>query len=163
MHQTAYNWIAKTVRILPVRRKVLEFGSRDVNGTPRRLFQDAECYVGVDLIAGPGVDIEADASTFTTQDRFDTVICMEVLEHTDKAREICRNAYHHLTEGGVFLVTAASYRRQPHSAVDGGELKEGEFYRNVTRADLRFWMSDFRTAMIRLSKCRGDIYAIGVK
>ena len=163
MHHQAYNWMAKQVKRLPVRRSILEIGSRDVNGSPRQLFIHADRYIGIDIVEGAGVDIVADDATFSTEERFDTVVCMEVLEHTDKAREICRNAHKHLIDGGVFLVTAASYRRVPHSAVDGGELKDGEYYANVKRNELRFWLSDFKTSMIQLSKCKGDIYAIAIR
>lgn len=161
MHQAAHDWVASIVRQLPARRSVLELGARDVNGTARSLFVSADRYLGIDISEGNGVDIVADASTYTTDDRFDTVLCMEVLEHTDKAREICRNAHRHLNKAGVFIVTTAGTGREPHSAVDGGPLREGEFYRNVTVAELRYWMNDFGIVMV----CDNaqDVYALGVK
>jgi SAM-dependent methyltransferase len=161
MHQAAHEWITQQVAMLPVRRSVLEFGARDVNGSPRPLFIHTDRYHGIDITDGPGVDQVADAATFSTPERFDTVICMEVLEHTDKAREICRNAHRHLLPHGVALFTAAWVGREPHSAVDGGTLHEGEFYRNVTVADLRFWLSDFPLVMLTTEGT--DIYAIAIK
>lgn len=162
MHQTAYQWIAKTVAQLPTRRSVLEIGSRDVNGNIKGVFNHADQYYGIDLVEGSGVDEVADAAKFRTDERFDTVVCSEVLEHTDSARDICRNAHQHLTRGGVFLVTAAGAGRVPHSASDGGELKEGEFYRNVLPRDLRWWLSDFAMVMVDIETA-GDIYALAFK
>lgn len=162
MHHQAYRWIRQTVSRLPDRLSVLEYGSKDVNGSIKPLFARATRYVGVDLVEGSGVDVVADAATFTTDERFDTVVCMEVLEHTDKGREICRNAHRHLQAGGVFLVTAASGIRKAHSAVDGGDLREGEYYQNVSYGDLSFWLSDFSRRIIT-KKMYGDIYALAFK
>lgn len=162
MHIQAYNWMRHTLANLPDRHSVLEIGSKDVNGTIRPLLGKVDRYVGIDMVEGAGVDVVADAATFRTDERFDTVICMEVLEHTDKGREICRTAYRHLSEGGVFLVTAATVGREPHSAIDGGTLREGEYYQNVNRADLSFWLSDFPKRYIT-KKQWGDIYAIAWK
>ena len=36
MHQAAHHWITQQVAMLPVRRSVLEFGARDVNGVGGR-------------------------------------------------------------------------------------------------------------------------------
>lgn len=162
MHQSAHSWLANICRQLPLRRSILELGSKDVNGSPRALFPQADRYLGVDLVAGAGVDVVADAATFQTEERFDTCICMEVLEHTDRAREVCRTIHQHLHRGGVALITAAGVGREPHSAVDGGALREGEFYRNVTVSDLRWWLSDFPLVMVDAGTA-GDVYAIAVK
>lgn len=162
MHQQAFEWITKQIRCLPVRRSVLEIGSRNVNGSIRSQLSNADKYIGIDTVEGEGVDIVADGSTYKSDERFDTVICMEVLEHTNRGRDICNNAYSHLLKGGIFLVTMAGEGREPHSAVDGRELKEGEYYQNVTVRDLRFWLSDFSFVMIDRDTV-GDIYALAVK
>lgn len=161
MHKEAFNWIAKQVAMFPIRRSVLDLGSKDVNGTCRGLFSNVDTYVGIDISAGDGVDVVADAASYLSADRFDTVLCLEVLEHTDKAREICRNAHKHLTKHGVFLVTAAAPGREPHSAIDGGQVREGEFYRNVTVSDLRWWCSDFGLVMVDMEG--QDVYAIAIR
>lgn len=162
MHQQAYDWIAKQALMLPPRRSILEMGSKSVNGGVRNVFANADIYHGIDLSAGEGVDEVADAADYRTSQRFDTVVCCEVLEHTNRTREICSNAHRHLTRNGIFLVTAAAVGRPAHSAVDGGELKEGEFYRNVTARDLRWWLSDFAVVMVD-TEAGGDIYAIAIK
>lgn len=161
MHSEAYHWLRRIISILPRRKSILEIGSKDVNGQLRSLFA-AEQYHGIDLSDGPGVDEVADGATFQGDQRFDTVICSEVLEHTDKGREICRNAHRHLEPGGIMLITAATNGREPHSAIDGGTLKEGEYYQNVNRHDLGFWLSDFDRTYITCKK-HGDIYAVAHK
>jgi ubiquinone/menaquinone biosynthesis C-methylase UbiE len=95
-------------------------------------------------------------------DGVDTVVCCETLEHTPDAEAICRNAHRMLMTGGVFLVTAAGDGRGEHSAVDGGPLRDGEFYRNVDRYHLETWLEMFHFRMIDTAT-PGDIYAIAVK
>lgn len=161
MHKEAYNWIAKQVTMLPIRRSILEFGSKNVNGTCRNLFSNADIYLGIDVSEGDSVDIVADAAVYRSVQAFDTVLCFEVLEHTDNARELCRNAHRHLSKHGVFIVTAAAPGREPHSAIDGGQVRENEFYRNVTVSDLRWWCSDFSLVMVDMEG--QDVYAIAIR
>lgn len=96
-----------------VREPILEVGSRDYGTTPdfRGVFPGLR-YVGVDMVAGKGVDVVADLTgDFEAVDRalgglrFATVICFSVLEH-------CRNPFRmgeaigRLTgDGGVVLVS----------------------------------------------------------
>jgi SAM-dependent methyltransferase len=64
---------------------ILEIGSRDVTGvTRRKLFDPAADFVGLDIHAGRGVDIVADAHTLSQTlpaDRFDAVFAISVFEH----------------------------------------------------------------------------------
>lgn len=98
---------------------VLEMGSRDWNGSIRHQFLNAE-YTGVDLEAGPGVDIVADcadlSAVFETAS-CDVVLCLEVLEHTDKKAAILREMFRLLRPGGVGILTAGAPGRPKH---DGG-------------------------------------------
>lgn len=121
---------------------VLEFGSRDINGSVRSVFA-ASRYVGVDTIAGPCVDIVADAAHLALDETFDVVVCTEVLEHVDDAAAlgICQSAMRHLSSGGTFIATMAGPGRHEHSAIDGNALHPGEFYRNVDAATLAGWLS----------------------
>jgi len=122
--------------------RVLEFGSRDINGSVRQVFRRAARYVGVDVSEGPGADIVADAATVDVPGAWDVVVCCEVFEHADDetCAGMCANAYRHLKPGGVFIATMAGLGRAEHSAVDGGPLQPGEFYRNVDRPTLSGWL-----------------------
>lgn len=121
----------------PTARSVLDIGGRDVNGTVRALFPEAETYTVIDAMPGDNVDIVADASVWTPQWVYDVVVCCEVFEHTPVWREICTTAYLALTPGGTFITTMGGPGRAPHSAVDGGHiLQPGEHYGNVDPDDL---------------------------
>jgi hypothetical protein len=172
MHEGAYRFIERAVRMLPPRLTVIELGSRTVagdwpcSGPVRPLFGDAE-YTGVDLREGPNVDVVGNAATYQPDwwPRFEgvgTVVCCETLEHTLEAEAICDNARRLLVDGGVFLVTTAAPGRAPHSGVDGGPLRDGEFYRNIDRPTLWEWLRPFRCALID-TDTPGDIYALAVK
>jgi hypothetical protein len=170
MHEGAYKFVARAVMQLEPRQRVLELGSRTVegpwpySGSIRPLFPGAE-YVGVDVMPGVNVDFLGDAATWRPEPfrQFDTVVCTETLEHKPHADQLCQNARSLLEVGGVFILTAAGVGRNPHSAVDGGALRPGEFYRNVNRAQLQEWLAPFGFAMIDASTTPGDIYALAVK
>jgi SAM-dependent methyltransferase len=66
--------------------KVLEVGSRNVNGSPRDVLPKHMLtdYVGVDIEHGPGVDMVVDVGDLTEEfgaKSFDVVISTEALEH----------------------------------------------------------------------------------
>jgi hypothetical protein len=163
MHPGAYNFVSYIARCLPPRRRVCELGSRDVNGSVRGLFPGAQ-YIGVDSEPGPGVDAIGNGATWKPEppQPFDTVVSTEVLEHTSEAEAICANAYQLLEKGGVFIVTAATIGRGPHSAIDGGTLRHGEFYRNVSPVLLQEWLKPFHFVMVDTGTAT-DVYAMAVK
>ena len=63
-------------------KKVLECGSRDVNGSPRVFFENCE-YVGVDNVEGEGVDIRCLFHAYREKPAgyFDVVVSTETFEH----------------------------------------------------------------------------------
>jgi SAM-dependent methyltransferase len=119
---------------------VVEFGSCNMNGSARDAYPQAKSWLGIDIQPGPGVDIVADAATWDTDQRFDVCICAEAFEHTPAWRDIIATAHRVLRDGGLFLASCATNRRPPHSAVDGGALRAGEYYANVSWLDLSFAM-----------------------
>lgn len=145
---------------------VLEFGSRNINGSVRDLVPTISRYVGVDLAAGPGADIVADAATVEVPgDLFEVVVCAEVFEHApdDACLAMCRNARRHLVDGGTFIATMAGPGRAPHSAVDGGGLQPGEFYRNVTKETLGKWLVAARFGPWRVDVLGDDVRCMAVR
>ena len=95
------------------RGPILEIGSRDYGSTPnlRPLFPGDE-YVGVDLLAGAGVDHVIDLTEdFEAIDavlgnrRFGTVFCLSVLEHCKDPFAMCRNIERLLAPGGAVYVS----------------------------------------------------------
>ncbi len=162
MHVEALGFVAITAHRLGPFGSVLELGGRNVNGTPRPLFPGAQ-YVSVDIVDGPGVDIVCDATTYRPDERFDAVVCCEVLEHAEDADGFVATAWGALKPGGLLIFTAACPPRAPHSAVDGGPLRAGEFYRNVDPALMASWLVGWKDAEIETHEDRGDIYATARK
>lgn len=134
MHDAAYRYAARWASDRPIR--VLEIGSLNINGTTRDHFPNAD-YTGLDIVPGPGVDIVANAATWTPDREYDVVICQEVFEHTPDVVDICLTAYRAARRGAHLVVTCAGEGRAPHSAVDGGQVRSGEYYRNVDLTLLR--------------------------
>lgn len=95
-----------------VKGPILEVGSKDYGTTQdfRSLFPGEE-YIGTDMFPGKGVDIVLDLTEdFERIDRalqgkrFNTIICMSVLEHCSDPFRMARNIESLLTEEGVLLL-----------------------------------------------------------
>lgn len=160
MHKEARQFIARMLAELPPRRAVIEIGSRDINGSIRDLFAAADSYVGIDIEDGRGVDLVADGATYQPDELVDTVVCCEALEHVSEPEAIVANAARMLAPGGVFLLTAATDPRTPHSAVDGAALREGEHYQNISEDDIRDWLTAAGFTASTTVHARGDLYVI---
>lgn len=166
MHAEAFAFVQWAVTEYHARGPVIELGSRDINGTVRGLF--ARCappYVGLDLVAGPGVDLVADAATFVPAAKVGTVVCCEVLEHTPDAAVILHQIAHHMiADDGLVIVTCATTGRAPHSAHDGGPLRPGEFYLNCPLSVFRIWAEAAGLSATHLvTTPRGDLFYVGSK
>ena len=128
MHAAAFDWVA---RHAPTEAAVVvEVGSRDVNGSVRPIFAFCDRYIGVDIAAGPAVDVVADFLAWDFSGA-DCVVCAEVLEHAPEWDEMVRHMADVVNVAGSVILTAACDPRAPHSAVDGGGLRAGEHYENV--------------------------------
>lgn len=135
MHPEALRWVYDHAPAEP--GDVLDIGGRNINGSARVAFKGASSYTVIDILAGDGVDIVADAATWEPEHTYDTIVCCEVFEHTPDWREICATAYKALEPGGLLIVTCAGPGRPAHSGVDGQfRLLPGEHYENVHDADL---------------------------
>lgn len=162
MHQAARDFVSATLRAYGVHGPVYEIGSRNVNGSIGDLFPDVWRH-GIDLAEGPGVDAVADAATYVPPMVPQTVVCCEVLEHAENADQIVHQIAAVLAPGGRVILTMAGPCRMPHSGVDGGQLRAGEFYRNVTPDDLRVWLRDFAQVEVSENIDTADVYATAVK
>lgn len=163
MHREALDFVARHARAIGLRLFVVDLGGRDVNGSPRDFFRGAR-YVSVDLVPGRGVDVVADARTWTPGEPCDTVLCLEVLEHAPEPLAIVENARRMLAPGGVLILTAACDARAPHSCVDGGPLRPGEYYKNLDPNALREHLNArWERCHVEVHRERGDVYAIAWK
>ena len=161
MHAEAFAYVAGALAGRSF-GSVLDVGGRNVNGTVRDLFP-AAAYTALDIAPGGGVDIVADAADWTPPSTFDAVVCCEVFEHTPRWPEILRTMAAALELGGTAIVTAASLDRTPHSAVDGGPLRDGEYYGNVDPRDLAAAMRAAGFTGKVTVHPRGDVYATATK
>lgn len=161
MHAEAFGWVQRQIAQLPPRRRVVELGGRDINGSIRQLFVGS-AYTAVDIAPGPGVDVVADGATFRPEVQPDTVVTCETLEHAEAAEAIVRNAHAMLAPGGVLVLTCASTGRPPHSGIDGGAVRPGEHYANVAPDELEAWLSEFSSRVVEYDP-RGDVYALAIK
>jgi hypothetical protein len=132
MHAEARDFL----RRISLSGPVVEFGSRNINGSARDVFPELE-WIGVDIADGPGVDVVCDAATFSTELMPMSIVCCEVLEHAANWREIIRNSCNMVGHDGILVITCAGPGRKPHSAIDGGPLRDGEYYRNLSAAEIR--------------------------
>jgi len=119
---------------------VLEIGGRFINGGVRDLFPNADPYVSLDIVEGPGVDIVANAATWSPDRLYDLVVCTEVFEHTPEWPGILRTMAEACRPGGRLVLTMAGPNRSPHGS-GGGPWEAGEFYANVEPAALQAEMS----------------------
>jgi SAM-dependent methyltransferase len=139
---------------------VLEIGSLDVNGSVRPLFAAAEHYHGLDISPGPGVDEVANAADWRSPPCFDVVVSTEVLEHAPRWRDVVVNAWDALADGGILLLTCATDPRPPHSAVDGWDVRPGEWYANVAPRELITLVRSFGPVRwtLEVALDRGDLF-----
>lgn len=153
--------------------RLLEVGSYDVNGTVRELFSGAREYVGVDLVAGPGVDVVTAGHEIGEPDgSYDVVISGECFEHDPHWRETFANMVRLARPGGLVAFTCASRGRPEHGTrrstvgdSPGSQSVGWDYYRNLTAHDfeslpLGDWFSEHRFWGLRTSF---DLYFAGVR
>jgi SAM-dependent methyltransferase len=97
--------------------RVLEVGSRDINGSPRVVFPEASSYIGIDSEPGPGVDLVVDAERLIElgmKPWADTVVCCEVLEHTVRPWLVVAAMKQILKPGGHLWISTPAYGFPEH-------------------------------------------------
>jgi SAM-dependent methyltransferase len=114
---------------------VLDLGGRNINGSLRDLFATRD-WTAVDAVDAEGVDIVADARTWTPDRAYDVVLCTEVFEHVRDWRRVLGTCARALTPGGTLIATCASDRRPRHGMSGGPWPEPGEHYANVPPAEL---------------------------
>lgn len=125
---------------------VLEVGSLNVNGSPRSVFQaDSDSYCGVDVMAGSDVDVVCDGERLLERfpdDKFDTIICMECLEHTIRPWIIIDNMKKLLKPRGHLWISTPTFgfplHRYPLDCHRFGEdFYRYHIYRDIALLDLQ--------------------------
>lgn len=150
--------------------RVLEIGSRNINGSARELFSKSR-YVGLDCAPGPDVDVVCLAHEYHAEPgSFDVVLSIEAFEHDPYAYSTISRMVQLLRPGGLFFATCASVGRPEHGTDRQGEEIYGPdpgFYRNVTMGQMADWLDlhagTFREVFLRHNPEVGDLYFYGIK
>ncbi len=118
MHLSAYqnleNFYRKYCRNLNSESIVLDFGSYDVNGTCKPIFQYHN-YIGVDIRAGPNVDlILKDYKLNVPEEYADVIISSSCFEHDElfwiTFNEMCRIVK---TDGYIYILAPSEGHYHP--------------------------------------------------
>ncbi len=161
MNAACHDMAAQMLAGLPPRKAVVEFGSRNVNGSVRDLFGGAS-YVGVDLVAGPGVDVLTDATIFLPDSAPDTVVCLNMLEHAVDPAAVVGNACRILQPGGWLILSAAGTDWPVHGA-EGGALGPDEVYHAFTPEWMRARLAALGMEHILVREVDKLVYALAQK
>lgn len=92
--------------------KVLEVGSFNVNGNCKKFILDRGInYIGIDIREGPDVDLICDITDDIKNieikldyEKFDLIICMNVLEHLFEPIKALNNMNHLLRQDGYMMI-----------------------------------------------------------
>lgn len=162
MHEQAMEWVAQFRTTDPL--AVLDIGGRDLNGSTRPLFPNANPYHVVDILPGRGVDFVADAADWRTEQQYDLVLSTETFEHAKRWPEIIATAYAALRPGGLFVFTCAGPGRPPHSGVAAvWELSPGEWYANVSTQELETVLKEQGWDAVQVRQLGLDTQGFAVK
>jgi len=143
-HKQQREFVEYVKRIFPyhfesTHNKVLEIGSRNVNGSCREFFGSKD-YIGLDLSEGPGVDVICHAADYNgAVDSFDVIISCEALEHDRRWEDTLLSAYRMLKPGGLLVVTCAGLKRGEHGTIrttPKDSPATTDYYRNLSCADI---------------------------
>lgn len=173
--RTFFNIVAENWRKIPnhTSHRILEIGSYDVNGTVRQEFREAALYTGVDLIAGPGVDVVSRGHELSSDlGQFDITIATEVFEH-DKEWPLTLGKMFELTRpGGAVIVSCASTGRPEHgteranSSLSPGTTSIGDdYYSNVSEKAFSSALENlgFDFFDLRFFRWPADLYFVGLR
>lgn len=107
MHEQSYKTMEREFKKLGLSSgsRVVDVGSRDVNGTYRQIVEDAGCsYFGIDIRDGPNVDMVVTEDTISTAGIFHTAISGSTLEHVKDMQVWMRQVVELIEPGGWLLV-----------------------------------------------------------
>lgn len=146
--------------------RVLEIGSLNINGTVRDFFTGCD-YIGVDVQAGPGVDVVCEGQLLDYPDNsFDVAVSAECFEHNPYWLETFENMVR-MSDGWV-LFTCASDGRAEHGTTrttpqDSPFTLKWDYYRNLNEQDFRdvFDFSIFDICWFDVNRTSCDLYFVG--
>jgi SAM-dependent methyltransferase len=170
MHETVGYFIRQVKALHPQALKdcrVLEVGSRYINGTVRTFFERCN-YTGLDLAPGPLVDEVCHVADFAmgSENSCDTVVSCEALEHDSRWKESLRAMADLLRPGGLLVITCAGPGRPEHGTHKSDPTSSPatlDYYRNVD--ENMFWSAIKKTDFSdwRIKVADGDLQFWGIR
>jgi SAM-dependent methyltransferase len=153
--------------------KILEIGSFDVNGSIRKFFKGSY-YLGVDLAAGPGVDVIIDGKDIDHADNsYHITISSECFEHNPSWLETFENMYRMTSPGGFIIFTCATRGRTEHGTLrTSPKLSPGtqevglDYYMNLEEKNFQNKINIpklFDEHIFIINKYSCDLYFVGKK
>lgn len=135
--------------------RVLEVGSRDVNGSVRPVVEELgpESYLGVDIEAGAGVDEICNANQLVARygpDSFDLVLSTELVEHVRDWRAAFGEMKRVLRPGGELLVTTRSRGFGVHGFPHD--------YWRYSPCDMRLIFADFELLTLKRDPLQAGVF-----
>lgn len=132
MHESVMSWVQDECLHLPRGGKVLEVGSRNVNGSIRPIVERLVApisYMGVDLEGGDGVDLVLPGGIESLPEcrpGYDLVVSCEMLEHAERWEAAFRAMARILAPGGTLLLTCRGPGFARHNCKSA---YEGDYWR----------------------------------
>lgn len=120
MNTNIINWMKVTRPLLPYDLgDILDVGSLNVNGSAREVYTQFKSYVGIDIREGKDVDIVMNSHDLLArfgEASFDTIVCVNALEHDNKFWETLDAMKTVLKPGGfeVFCVPTFNFPIHNH-------------------------------------------------
>jgi len=150
MNQSRLDYLKKEIEACHINgEKVLEVGSRNINGSIRPLIEsyNPASYLGVDIEPGEGVDeIVSVYKLWETYSNgsFDVVVCCETLEHLEDWKVALVNMWAVLKPLGLFILSVPDettkyhgypndfwrFTKEDFKIIFGATMGVSEHYRN---------------------------------
>lgn len=148
--------------------KVLDVGSRDVNGSLKDMFFSDCDYTGIDIMEGKNVDFNTSAVDWNSlgPTEYNTIVCTEVLEHDKDWCQTIDAMISMLREGGLLIITAAGPKRAEHGTKrTTPELSPAttDYYQNIEIEHLEQAFKPMCFCKYEYGREEQDIYANGFK
>lgn len=127
-----------------INTRVVDFGSLDLNGNNRYLFDRPKEYIGIDIGPGPNVDIVCRAHEYAGEG-FDVAISSEMLEHDEYWEKSIQSMINCVKPGGIVVFSCATTgrpehgtrRTTPQDSPFTSQL-DNDYYKNLTEDDIKY-------------------------
>ena len=168
MHASVRDFLSGCARRFPKQFgngcRVVEFGSRDINGTPRQHFGKPLEWVGIDCKGGKNVDIVGLCHEYDPDHAdYDVVVSTEALEHDPYWEKTLQQAAKLLRSGGVFAMTCGSENRPAHH-LDDSPIRG--YYGGRSPAEIREVLeecAEWSELQVSYDRKNLDVVCLGVK